>query len=402
MGADESEGRHGVGPAATSATDFLAIDSLLSDEQLLLRDTVRRWVDVRILPQIGDWFERGTFPAEAVGPELGALGLLGMHLKGYGCAGAGATDYGLSCMELEAGDSGVRSFMSVQGSLAMFPIRAYGSEEQRRQWLPAMAAGEAIGCFGLTEPDAGSDPAAMRTRARRDGSDWILNGTKMWITNGSIAHVAVVWAQTDDGVRGFVVPTDTPGFTARDIPRKLSLRASVTSELVLEDVRLPAGAELPGVVGMRGPLSCLNEARFGILFGAVGAARACYEAALGYAAERNAFGGPISRFQLTQQKLVEMMIAVQRGTLLALHLGRLRDAGRLSATQISVGKLDNVRMALEVARTARGVLGANGITLEYPVIRHMNNLESVYTYEGTHEIHTLILGQALTGQSAFA
>ncbi len=402
MGADESGERHGVGPAATSATDFLAIDSLLSDEQLLLRDTVRRWVAERILPEVGDWFERGIFPAETIGPELGALGLLGMHLEGYGCAGAGATDYGLACMELEAGDSGVRSFMSVQGSLAMFPIRAYGSEEQRAQWLPAMAAGEAIGCFGLTEPDAGSDPASMRTRARRDGSGWILSGTKMWITNGSIAHVAVVWAQTADGVRGFVVPTGTPGFAARDIHRKLSLRASVTSELVLEDVRLPADAVLPGVVGMRGPLSCLNEARFGILFGAAGAARACYEAALGYAAERNAFGGPISRFQLTQQKLVEMMIAVQRGTLLALHLGRLRDAGRLSAAQISVGKLDNVRMALEVARTARGVLGANGITLEYPVIRHMNNLESVYTYEGTHEIHTLILGQALTGQSAFA
>ena len=391
----------GIRPGDTSPTDFLATDSLLSDEQLLLRDTVRRWVDERILPHVGDWFERGTFPAATVGPELGALGLLGMHLEGYGCAGAGATDYGLACLELEAGDSGVRSFMSVQGSLAMFPIRAYGSEEQRRQWLPAMAAGEAIGCFGLTEPDAGSDPANMRTRARRDGSDWILDGTKMWITNGSIAHVAVVWAQTADGVRGFVVPAGTPGFTARDIPRKLSLRASVTSELVLEDVRLPAGAVLPGVAGMRGPLSCLNEARFGILFGAVGAARACYEAALGYAAERRAFGGPISRFQLTQQKLVEMMIAVQRGTLLALHLGRLRDAGRLSAEQISVGKLDNVRMALDVARTARGVLGANGITLEYPVIRHMNNLESVYTYEGTHEIHTLILGQAITGESAF-
>ena len=402
MGAGESAPRHGIGPGVTSPTDFLGIDSLLSDEQLLLRDTVRRWVGERVLPHVGDWFERGTFPAETVGPELGALGLLGMHLEGYGCAGAGATDYGLACLELEAGDSGVRSFMSVQGSLAMFPIRAYGSEEQRRQWLAAMAAGEAIGCFGLTEPDAGSDPAAMRTRARRDGSDWILSGTKMWITNGSIAHVAVIWAQTDDGVRGFVVPTDTPGFAARDIPRKLSLRASVTSELVLEDVRLPADAVLPGMTGMRGPLSCLNEARFGILFGAVGAARACYEAALGYAGERDAFGGPISRFQLTQQKLVEMMIAVQRGTLLALHLGRLRDAGRLSATQISVGKLDNVRMALEVARTARGVLGANGITLEYPVIRHMNNLESVYTYEGTHEIHTLILGQALTGQSAFA
>ncbi|MCY3806214.1 MAG: acyl-CoA dehydrogenase family protein [bacterium] len=401
MGAEGSAGRHGVGPGVTSPADFLAIDSLLNDEQVLLRDTVRRWVTERIVPHVGDWFEQGTFPAEMLGPELGSLGLLGMHLEGYGCAGAEATDYGLACMELEAGDSGVRSFMSVQGSLAMFPIRAYGSEQQRLQWLPTMAAGEAVGCFGLTEPDAGSDPAAMATRARRSGPDWILSGTKMWITNGSIADVAVVWAQTDDGVRGFVVPTDAPGFGARDIPRKLSLRASVTSELVFEDVRLPADAVLPGVVGMRGPLSCLNEARFGILFGAVGAARSCYEAALSYSAGRNAFGGPISRFQLTQQKLVEMMIAVQRGTLLALHLGRLRDAGRLSAAQISVGKLDNVRMALDVARTARGVLGANGITLEYPVVRHMNNLESVYTYEGTHEIHTLILGQALTGQSAF-
>ncbi len=402
MSADDSRARHEVGPGLASATDFLAIDSLLNNEELLLRDTVRRWVAERIVPHVGEWFESGTFPAATIGPELGALGLLGMHLQGYGCAGAGATEYGLACMELEAGDSGLRSFMSVQGSLAMFPIRAFGSEEQRRRWLPDMAAGEAVGCFGLTEPDAGSDPASMRTRARRDGTDWILAGTKMWITNGSIAQVAVVWARTDDGVRGFVVPTDTPGFAARDIPRKLSLRASVTSELTLEDVRLPADAVLPGVVGMRGPLSCLNEARFGILFGAVGAARACYEAALAYATDRNAFGGPISRFQLTQQKLVEMMIAVQRGTLLALHLGRLRDTGKLSAAHISVGKLDNVRMALEVARTARGVLGANGITLEYPVIRHMNNLESVYTYEGTHEIHTLILGQAITGHPAFS
>ncbi len=393
---------HGIRPGVTSATDFLATDSLLSDDELLLRDTVRRWVNERFLPHVADWFERGVFPAETVGPELGALGLLGMHLEGYGCAASSATAYGLACLELEAGDSGLRSFMSVQGSLAMFPIRAYGSEAQRQQWLPAMAAGEAVGCFGLTEPDAGSDPASMRTRARRDGTDWILNGTKMWITNGSIADVAVVWAQTDDGVRGFVVPTGTPGFGANDIHKKLSLRASITSELVLDDVRLPADAALPGVVGMRGPLSCLNEARFGILFGAVGAARACYEAALAYAAERTVFGGPISRFQLTQQKLVEMMIATQRGTLLALHLGRLRDTGRLTAEQISVGKLDNVRMAMEVARTARGVLGANGITLEYPVIRHMNNLESVYTYEGTHEIHTLILGHAITGQSAFA
>ena len=402
MSNDGSGEPHGIRPGVTSATDFLAIDSLLNDDEILLRDTVRRYVDERIVPHVADWFERGVFPAETVGPELGALGLLGMHLEGYGCAGSSATAYGLACLELEAGDSGLRSFMSVQGSLAMFPIRAYGSEEQRQQWLPAMAAGKAVGCFGLTEPDAGSDPVSMRTRARRHGSDWVLNGTKMWITNGSAAHVAVVWAQTDDGVRGFVVPTDTPGFTANDIHKKLSLRASVTSELVLNDLHLPAEAALPGVVGMRGPLSCLNEARFGILFGAVGAARACYEAALAYAAERDAFGGPISRFQLTQQKLVEMMIATQRGALLALHLGRLRDAGKLTAAQISVGKLDNVRMALEVARTARGVLGANGITLEYPVIRHMNNLESVYTYEGTHEIHTLILGQAITGQSAFA
>ena len=402
MSNDGSGEPHGIRPGVTSATDFLAIDSLLNDDELLLRDTVRRYVDERIVPHVADWFERGVFPAEKVGPELGALGLLGMHLEGYGCAGSTATAYGLACLELEAGDSGLRSFMSVQGSLAMFPIRAHGSEEQRQQWLPAMAAGEAVGCFGLTEPDAGSDPAAMRTRARRHGGDWVLNGTKMWITNGSVADVAVVWAQTDDGVRGFVVPTDTPGFTANDIHKKLSLRASVTSELVLDDVHLPADAVLPGVVGMRGPLSCLNEARFGILFGAVGAARACYEAALTYAGERDAFGGPISRFQLTQQKLVEMMIATQRGALLALHLGRLRDAGKLTAAQISVGKLDNVRMALEVARTARGVLGANGITLEYPVIRHMNNLESVYTYEGTHEIHTLILGQAITGQSAFS
>ena len=402
MGNAASGEPHGIRPGATSASDFLAIDSLLSDDEVLLRDTVRRYVDDRILPDVADWFERGVFPARTVGPELGALGLLGMHLEGYGCAGSGATAYGLACMELEAGDSGLRSFMSVQGSLAMFPIRAYGSEEQREQWLPAMAAGEAVGCFGLTEPDAGSDPAAMRTRARRDGDDWILDGTKMWITNGSIADVAVIWAQTDDGVRGFVVPTATAGFAANDIHRKLSLRASVTSELVLDGVRLPADAALPGVVGMRGPLSCLNEARFGILFGAVGAARACYEAALAYAADRDVFGGPISRFQLTQQKLVEMMIATQRGLLLALHLGRLRDTGGLTAEHISVGKLDNVRMALDVARTARGILGANGITLEYPVIRHMNNLESVYTYEGTHEIHTLILGQALTGRSAFA
>jgi glutaryl-CoA dehydrogenase len=332
---------------------------------------------------------------------MAAMGLLGMHLDGYGCAGTSAVAYGLACLELEAGDSGVRSFVSVQGSLAMFPIWRFGSEEQKQRWLPAMAAGEMIGCFGLTEPDSGSDPGSMRTAARRHGDDWVLNGTKMWITNGNLADVAVVWARTDEGIRGFIVPTDTAGFTANVIHRKLSLRASVTSELVLDDVRLPSDAVLPDVVGLKGPLSCLNEARFGILFGAVGAARACYEAALAYAGERHQFGKPIASFQLIQRALVEMMVAVNRGTLLALHIGRKKDEGTLDPTHVNFGKLDNVRMALEVARQARGVLGANGITLEYPVVRHMNNLESVYTYEGTNEIHTLVLGQAITGISAF-
>lgn len=388
--------------AAPSPHDFLDIDSLLEEEELLLRSTVRRYVEERILPSVGEWYERETLPAREVARDLAALGLLGMHLDGYGCAGSSATAYGLACLELEAGDSGLRSFVSVQGALAMFPIWAYGSEEQRERWLPQMAGGEIIGCFALTEPDSGSDPASMRTRAVLDGSDWVLNGTKLWITNGSVADVAVVWAQTDDGVKGFVVPTDTPGFAAVDIPRKLSLRASITSELTLQDVRLPNDAVLPGVRGMRGPLSCLTEARFGIAFGAVGAARACYEAALAYAGERSQFGGPISRFQLTQQKLVEMLIGVQRGLLVALHLGKLKDAGKITPAQVSFGKLDNVRMALETARSARSVLGANGITLDYPVMRHMNNLETVYTYEGTHEIHTLVLGQAITGQSAFS
>ncbi len=390
-----------IRPIATDPLDFLETDHLLSERERLLRDTVRRFVADRILPEVADWFDAGTFPKE-LAKEMGALGLFGMHLEGYGCAGTSATEYGLACTELEYGDSGVRSFVSVQGSLAMFPIWAFGSEEHKQQWLPRMAAGEAIGCFGLTEPDAGSDPGSMRTHARRDGPDWILNGTKMWITNGSIADVAVVWAQTDDGVRGFVVPTDTPGFSASDVHGKLSLRASVTSELVLDDVRLPGDAVLPDVVGLKGPLSCLNEARFGILFGAVGAGRACYEAALTYAEERTQFGRPIASFQLTQRKLVEMMVALQRAMLVALHLGRKRDAGTLSAQQVSFGKLDNVRQALEVARSARSVLGANGITLEYPVIRHMNNLESVYTYEGTNEIHTLVLGEAITGVSAFS
>ena len=380
--------------------DFLALDSLLDDEERAIQRTVRRFVQDKVLPEVGRWFEEGVFPRELV-RELGSLGLLGMHLDGYGCAGTNAVSYGLACLELEAGDTGMRSFVSVQGSLAMFPIRTYGSEEQRAEWLPRMAAGEAVGCFGLTEPDSGSDPSSMRTFARRDGSDWILNGTKMWITNGGIADVAVVWANTDEGIRGFVVPTATPGFTATDVPHKMSLRASVTSELVMEGLRLPDSAVLPGVVGLRGPLSCLTEARFGILFGVAGAARACYEAALDYSLSREQFGKPIAGFQLVQRKLVEMLVRVNRSQLVALHLGRLKDAGRLTPAQVSFGKMDNVRQALEVAREARNSLGANGITLEYPVIRHMTNLESVATYEGTHEIHTLALGQAITGLAAY-
>ena len=394
-------------PTSVDPHDVLAIDSLLSEEERLLRDTVRQLVTDKVLPDVGEWFDQGIFPKE-MAKEFGALGLLGMHLDGYGCAGTSATAYGLACLELEAGDSGARSFVSVQGSLAMFPIWAFGSEEQKQQWLPGMAAGDLIGCFGLTEPDSGSDPSSMRTTARQDASgDWVLDGAKMWITNGSVADVAVVWARTDPegpdrgAVRGFVVPTDTPGFSAPEIPRKVSLRASVTSELVLDGVRLPADAVLPEVSGMRGPLSCLNEARFGISFGACGAARACYESALAYSLERRQFDQPIASFQLTQRKLVDMMVSVQRGTLVALHLGRMKDAGTLATPQVSFAKMDNVRMALDVAREARSVLGANGITTEYPVIRHMNNLESVYTYEGTNEIHTLILGNAITGIPAF-
>lgn len=386
--------------SAPDPKDFLGIERLLGAEERLLRDTVRKWVADRVLPSIAEWFEEGVLPRELTN-ELGRLGLLGMHLDGYGCPGGSAVEYGLACLELEAGDSGVRSMVSVQGSLVMFPIREYGSEEQKQRWLPALASGEALGCFGLTEPDSGSDPASMRTHARRDGSDWILNGTKTWISNGSTADVALIWARTEQGVRGFIVPADAPGFTARDIPRKLSMRASHTSELTLDDVRLPDGAVLPGVSSMRGPLSCLTEARYGIVWGAVGAARACYEAALDYAGERRQFGKPIASFQLTQRKLVDMMAAVNRGMLVALHLGRMKDRGLTHPGHISFGKFDNVRAALEVARTARSVLGANGITLDYPVIRHMNNLESVSTYEGTNEIHILILGQALTGLAAF-
>jgi glutaryl-CoA dehydrogenase len=380
--------------------DFLDLNALLSEEERLLRDTVRRFVEDRILPEVGGWWEEGIFPVE-LAKEMGAMGLLGMHLEGYGCAGTSATAYGLACLELEAGDSGTRSFVSVQGSLAMFPIWKFGSDEQKETWLPGMAQGDFIGCFGLTEPDSGSDPSSMRTNARRDGSDWILNGTKMWITNGNVADVAIVWARTEEGIRGFLVPTDTKGFTANLIHRKASLRASITSELVLEDVRIPTDFVLPGVSGMRGPLSCLSEARFGILFGVMGAARACYEAALDYSLSRRQFGTPIAAFQLTQQKLVEMMVGVNRGTLTALHLGRMKDEGRLTPELVSFGKFDNVRQALDIARLSRSVLGANGITLEYPVIRHMTNLETVSTYEGTNEIHTLILGQAITGIPAF-
>jgi glutaryl-CoA dehydrogenase len=380
--------------------DYLDLDSTLDDEERLIRDTVRAFVGDRVLPEIGDWFEEARLPAE-LAPELGRLGLLGMHLEGYGCAGASATAYGLACMELEAGDSGIRSLVSVQGSLAMFAIHRWGSEEQKQDWLPRMAVGEAIGCFGLTEPDSGSDPGSMRTRARRDGDDWILHGQKMWITNGSIADVAVVWALTDDGVRGFLVPAGTPGFTTQDIHRKLSLRASVTSELLLDDVRLPADALLPEATSLRGPLSCLNEARYGILWGAAGAARACFESALEYSLDRRQFDRPIASFQIQQQKLAMMALEVNRASLLALHLGRLKDAGRLRPEQVSMGKLGNVNAALEVARTARQVLGANGVTLEYPVIRHMNNLESVVTYEGTADVHALVVGGALTGIDAF-
>jgi glutaryl-CoA dehydrogenase len=386
---------------AVNPRDFLGIDRLLSDEERDIRDTVRAFVRDRVLPHVGDWFEEARFPTDELAPQLGKLGVLGMHLQGYGCAGASATAYGLACMELEAGDSGLRSLVSVQGSLAMYAIWRWGSEEQKLQWLPQMAAGEAIGCFGLTEPDAGSDPGAMRTRARRDGPDWILHGQKMWITNGSIADVAVVWAATDEGTRGFLVPRGADGFTTQDIHRKLSLRASVTSELLLDDVRLPAEAMLPEATSLRGPLSCLNEARYGIVWGAAGAARACLEAALDYSKERIAFGRPIAATQIQQFKLAQMALEVNRSTLLALHLGRMKDEDRLAPEHVSMGKLGNVNDALSVARTARQMLGANGITLEYPVIRHMNNLESIVTYEGTADVHALVVGGALTGIQAF-
>ncbi|CAM5652287.1 acyl-CoA dehydrogenase family protein [Streptomyces canus] len=382
--------------------DPLGIDDLLEPEDLAIRETVRTWAADRVLPYVADWYEKGELPQiRELARELGEIGALGMSLSGYGCAGASAVQYGLACLELEAADSGIRSLVSVQGSLAMYAIHRFGSEEQKQAWLPRMAAGEVIGCFGLTEPDHGSDPGSMRTYAKKDGTDWVLNGRKMWITNGSVAGVAVVWAQTDDAIRGFVVPTDAPGFSAPEIKHKWSLRASVTSELVLDDVRLPADAVLPEGAGLKGPLSCLSHARYGIVWGAMGAARSCFETAVDYAKTREQFGRPIGGFQLTQAKLADMAVELHKGILLAHHLGRRMDAGRLRPEQVSFGKLNNVREAIEICRTARTILGANGISLEYPVMRHATNLESVLTYEGTVEMHQLVLGKALTGLDAF-
>ncbi|MEP7023350.1 MAG: acyl-CoA dehydrogenase family protein [Actinomycetota bacterium] len=383
-----------------AGSDLLRIDDELTDEERLVRDTARAFARDRILPHVADWFEAGTMPRE-IAAEVGKLGLLGMHLTGYGCAGMGAVAYGVACREMEAADSGLRSLVSVQGSLSMFPIWKYGSENQKNEWLPRMAAGEAIGCFGLTEPDHGSDPSSMDTKAVRRGDDWVLSGTKMWITNGGIADIAVVWASTEEGIRGFLVPRGTKGFSTRNIHKKMSLRASITSELHFDEARLPKDAVLPGVTGLKGPLSCLSEARYGIVWGVTGAARACFESAAEYARTREQFGQKIGGFQLTQSKLAWMLADLARSQLLALHLGRLKEAGTITPEQISLGKMANVRAAIDIARQARTVLGANGITLEYPVIRHANNLESVLTYEGTEEIHTLALGQAITGISAY-
>jgi len=390
-------------PLQPEASDFLDIDAHLSDGEIGVRERIRSFVRERIKPNIEGWYDEAVFPKEIV-PEFAELGLLGMHLSGYGCAGRSAVEYGLACMELEAGDSGLRTFVSVQGSLAMSAIHKFGSEEQKQKWLPQMARGEAIGCFGLTEPTAGSDPANMKTFARKKGSDWVLNGEKRWIGLATIADVAVVWARTDEEknpVRGFLVPTDSAGFSARDITPKLSMRASIQCDVTFEDVRLPESAILPEARGLGGPFACLNEARYGIIWGAMGAARDCYESALAYAMEREQFGRPIASFQLVQEKLANMLIEVGKGTLLALHIGRMKDAGTLRPEHISFGKLNNVREAIEIAREARTVFGGNGVTLDYPPMRHMSNLESVRTYEGTDEVHTLILGGAITGISAF-
>lgn len=381
--------------------DLLDTDAMLAPEEIELRQTVRRFGEQRLRPHVGEWFEAGEVPVRELASEFGKLGLLGMHLEGYGCGGSSATAYGLVCQELEAVDSGLRSMVSVQGSLAMFAIHRHGSEEQRKEWLPAMATGDVIGCFGLTEPDFGSNPAGMRTTARRDGSDWILNGAKMWITNGSLADVAVVWARAEEGILGFVVPAGTEGFSGREMKHKLSLRASNTSELVLDDVRLPAEAQLPEARGLSGPLACLSEARFGIVFGSVGAARDCLETTLDYVGSREVFDKPLAAYQLTQAKIADMAVELGKAQLLALHLGRLKDEGRIRPDQVSFGKLNNVREALQIARQCRTLLGANGITLEYPVLRHANNLESVLTYEGTSEVHQMVIGEALTGVSAF-
>lgn len=383
------------------AHDFLDLDAELSGEERDMRDAVRAFANDQLLPNVAERYESGALPATELAKSFGQLGLLGMHLEGYGCAGTSAVAYGIACRELEAVDSGLRSFVSVQGSIAMYAIYKWGSEEQKQEWLPRMAAGEALGCFGLTEPDTGSDPGSMRTRAVRGGKDWVLTGTKMWITNGTVAQVAVVWAQTDDGIRGFVVPTTTPGFTANEVKHKLSLRASLTAELVLDGVRLPESAAFPKVRALRGPLSCLNEACYGILYGVVGAARSCYESALEYTLSREQFGKPLAGFQLTQRKLADLVVEVNRAGLVALQIGKLKDAGKLHHNHVSFGKMANVRSAIEVARTARGMLGANGISLEYPVMRHMANLETVLTYEGTEEMHALSLGQSVTGLAAF-
>ena len=399
MSALQTPARHVAGLDGATY-DLLGVEDLLSDEERAVRDVVRRLVHDQLEPNVAGWFESGTIPRQ-LATTFGELGLLGMHLQGYGCAGTSAVAYGLACLELEACDSGLRSFVSVQGSLAMAAIAKFGSEEQKQRWLPPMAAGEAVGCFGLTEPDHGSSPGDMATRATRRGAGYVLSGTKMWITNGGIADVAVVWARADDGIRGFIVPTDTPGFSTASVPPKLSLRASVTSELILDEVELPAEAMLPNVRGLRGPLSCLDEARYGILWGVLGAARTCFVTALDYAKGRVQFDRPIAGFQLTQQKLVDMVLELDKAMLLALHLGRLKEAGQITPQQISLGKMSNVRTAIDIARQARTVLGANGITLAYPVMRHMNNLESVLTYEGTSEIHTLVLGEALTGIAAY-